>query len=51
LHIQFWIPIFEEFTKRHYDKIIFKLDITEDELKGAIDEILRLNPKPGGVYK
>ena len=41
---------FEEFTKRHYDKIIFKLDITEDELKGAIDEILRLNPKPGGVY-
>jgi len=41
---------FEEFTKRHYNKIIFKLDITEDELKGAIDEILRLNPKPGGVY-
>jgi RNA polymerase sigma-54 factor len=41
---------FEEFTKRHYDKIISKLDITEDELKGAIDEILRLNPKPGGVY-
>jgi len=41
---------FEEFTKRHYDKIISRLGITEDELKAAIDEILRLNPKPGGVY-
>ena len=41
---------FEEFTKRHYDKIISRLDITENELKAAIDEILRLNPKPGGVY-
>jgi RNA polymerase sigma-54 factor len=41
---------FEEFTKRHYDKIISRLNITENELKAAIDEILRLNPKPGGVY-
>jgi len=41
---------FEEFTKRHYDKIILRLGITEDELKDAIDEILHLNPKPGGVY-
>jgi RNA polymerase sigma-54 factor len=41
---------FEEFTKRHYDKIIARLDITENELKAAIEEILRLNPKPGGVY-
>jgi RNA polymerase sigma-54 factor len=41
---------FEEFTKRHYDKIISRLDITEDDLKAAIDEILKLNPKPGGVY-
>jgi RNA polymerase sigma-54 factor len=41
---------FEEFTKRHYDKIISKLGITENELKAAIDEVLRLNPKPGGVY-
>jgi RNA polymerase sigma-54 factor len=41
---------FEEFTKRHYDKIISRLGINEDELKTAIDEILRLNPKPGGVY-
>src|SRR5450759_2202899 len=41
---------FDEFTKRHYDKIISRLGITEDELKSAIDEILKLNPKPGGVY-
>ena len=41
---------FEEFTKRHYDKIIARLGIAENELKAAIDEVLRLNPKPGGVY-
>jgi RNA polymerase sigma-54 factor len=41
---------FEEFSKRHYDKIIGKLDIGENDLKTAIDEILKLNPKPGGVY-
>jgi RNA polymerase sigma-54 factor len=41
---------FEEFTKRHYDKIIARLGIAENELKEAIDEILKLNPKPGGVY-
>jgi RNA polymerase sigma-54 factor len=41
---------FDEFTKRHYDKIITRLGITEQELKSAIEEILRLNPKPGGVY-
>jgi RNA polymerase sigma-54 factor len=41
---------FEDFTKRHYDKIIGRLGISEENLKGAIDEILKLNPKPGGVY-
>jgi RNA polymerase sigma-54 factor len=41
---------FEEFSKRHYDKIIAKLGISEKELKTVIDEILKLNPKPGGVY-
>jgi RNA polymerase sigma-54 factor len=39
---------FEEFTKKHYDKIAKKLDLTDEELKMAIDEILKLNPKPGG---
>lgn len=40
---------FEEFTKKHYQKIQKKLD-TEDEdfVRDAIDLIVKLNPKPGG---
>jgi RNA polymerase sigma-54 factor len=41
---------FEEFSKRHYDKIVSRLNISEEELKSAIDEILRLNPKPGSAF-
>lgn len=40
----------DEFTKKHYDKLEKSLDITSDELKDAINEILRLNPKPGNSY-
>jgi len=39
---------FNAFAKKHYQKLIEKFDITEEELKGAIDEITKLNPKPGG---
>ncbi|MGV3632008.1 MAG: RNA polymerase factor sigma-54 [Bacteroidota bacterium] len=42
---------FEEFTKKHYDKIQKKLEIEDEDLKQAIDEIIRLNPKPGGSMK
>ena len=38
---------FELFTKRHFDKIIIKHQISEIELKLAIKEIEKLNPKPG----
>ncbi|MCK4677038.1 MAG: RNA polymerase factor sigma-54 [Bacteroidales bacterium] len=38
---------FTEFTKKHYEKVIKKAKITEKQLKEAIEEILRLNPKPG----
>ena len=38
---------FTEFTKKHYDKITSKLEIDNEELKNAIDEIVKLNPKPG----
>jgi RNA polymerase sigma-54 factor len=38
---------FEEFTKKHYEKIIKKLGIDDETLKNSINEILRLNPKPG----
>lgn len=41
---------YDEFTKKHYEKIQHKLEISEDELKKAIGEILRLNPKPGSSY-
>ncbi len=41
---------FEEFSKRHYDKIIGRLNISEEELKTVIDEILKLSPKPGSAY-
>lgn len=40
---------FDQFTKKHYKKLIQKHSITEEELKDAISEIERLNPKPGGV--
>jgi len=42
---------FEEFIKKHYDKILLKLEIEEEDLKEAIDVILKLNPKPGGSSK
>lgn len=41
---------FDQFTKKHYKKLIQKHNITEKELKGAISEIEKLNPKPGGSY-
>jgi RNA polymerase sigma-54 factor len=41
------VKYFEEFTKKHYEKIAKRLDIEEEELKPAIDLILHLNPKPG----
>jgi RNA polymerase sigma-54 factor len=39
---------FNEFTKKHYEKIISSLGCTEDEFKLSLAEILKLNPKPGG---
>ena len=38
---------YEEFTKKHYDKILQGLEIQEEDLKAAMDVILKLNPKPG----
>ncbi len=39
---------FEEFTKKHYEKIQRGLNLTDDDLKAVIGAIIRLNPKPGG---
>jgi RNA polymerase sigma-54 factor len=41
---------FEQFTKKHYKKLMHKFSINEEQLKDAIEEIERLNPKPGGSY-
>lgn len=42
--------LFDEFTKRHYDKIIRQLNIDEEILKEVIQEITTLNPKPGNNW-
>lgn len=41
---------FEQFSKKHYQKLIQKYSCKEEELRDAIHEIERLNPKPGGSY-
>lgn len=41
---------FDEFTKKHYDKIQRGLNLTDDQLKDVINQIIRLNPKPGGNH-
>ena len=41
---------FDEFVKKHYDKLISRLGVTEDDFRDAIDEIKRLSPKPGNLY-
>lgn len=38
---------FDEFAKKHYDKIIKRAKINDQELKDAMEIILKLNPKPG----
>ncbi|WP_435624616.1 RNA polymerase factor sigma-54 [Flagellimonas sp.] len=41
---------FEQFTKKHYAKLLQKHQVDEEGLKEAISEIEKLNPKPGGSY-
>ncbi len=40
---------FDEFSRKHYEKISRRLKLTDACLKEAMDEILKLNPKPGGT--
>jgi RNA polymerase sigma-54 factor len=42
---------FEEFTKKHYNRIAQKMELSDDELKDAIEQITRLNPRPGNSSK
>jgi len=41
---------FEHFVKKHYNKLLQKFHVSEDELKEAIKQIEKLNPKPGGSF-
>lgn len=42
---------FDAFSKKHYDRIMERLEIGEDALRDAIDVIVRLNPKPGNTAR
>lgn len=42
---------FEAFTKKHYERIMERLEIDEEALKEAVDAIVRLNPKPGNTAR
>ena len=41
---------FDEFTKKHYEKLISRLGVPVDEFRNAIEEIIRLSPRPGNLY-
>lgn len=41
---------FDAFSKKHYEKLLQKYEISKDQLRKTIDEIEKLNPKPGGAY-
>jgi len=41
---------FIEFTKKHYEKIVSRMNISNQQLREAIEEITKLNPKPGSSY-
>jgi RNA polymerase sigma-54 factor len=41
---------FDAFTKKHYEKLLLKFAVSKEQLKKAIDEIEKLNPKPGGAF-
>ena len=41
---------FDEFVKKHYEQLISRLQVSEEEFRDAIAEIRRLTPKPGNLY-
>jgi len=48
LAIKIMEKYFDEFTKKHYEKIQRGLNITDEQLRDVINQIIKLNPKPGG---
>ena len=41
---------FDEFVKKHYEKLMARLQVSEEVFREAIAEIRRLSPKPGNLY-
>ena len=41
---------FDEFVKKHYEKLMSRLQVSEDDFREAIAEIRHLSPKPGNLY-
>ncbi len=41
---------FDEFTKKHFEKLMSRLDVDEEEFREIMDEIIHLSPKPGNLY-
>ena len=50
LAIQILDNAFDQFTKKHYQKLLKKFNVSEEKLKESIQEIERLNPKPGNSF-
>ncbi|MEO8173207.1 MAG: RNA polymerase sigma-54 factor, partial [Sediminibacterium sp.] len=48
LAVQVLTKYFDEFTKKHYEKIQRSLNLTDEQIKEVISQIVKLNPKPGG---
>ncbi len=51
LAMKILVDYFDEFTKKHYQKLKRTYNISDSELKDAIDEILKLNPKPASTME
>ena len=41
---------FDEFTKKHFEKLMNRLNVGEEEFREVLDEIIKLSPKPGNLY-
>ncbi len=41
---------FDEFVKKHYEKLMARLQVSEEDFREAIEEIRHLSPKPGNLY-
>lgn len=48
LAVQILSKYFDEFTKKHYEKIQRSLNLTDEQIRDVISQIIKLNPKPGG---